>query len=127
MPGRTSHPLHADIAALERTALAWERTALGVAALGTLLLKAPQTGALAQAFGVVLLAAGIALILLSPVGYALARRDLVSAERGSGAAEAFGERTVRVRHRAVLGTALALSAAAAAVAVEVLWTSLRGR
>ncbi|GAB3257665.1 hypothetical protein GCM10027425_18840 [Alteromonas gracilis] len=123
MAARTPTPLHADIAALERTALAWERTALGVAAIGTLLVKAPSAGPLAEVFGVVLLAVGIGLILLAPIGYSRTRRDLVAA--GPRDLEVFSDPVARWRHRVILGTVVALSLAASAVAVEVVLDAAR--
>ncbi len=123
MASRSPAPLHADIAALERTALAWERTSLGVAAIGTLLLKAPAAGPLAEVFGVVLLAVGIALILLAPIGYSVTRRDLVAADAAD--VEVFSDRVARWRHRVILGTVSILSLAAAAVAVEVVASAAR--
>lgn len=70
-PGR---PLVHEVAALERTALAWERTAVSLALVGTLLLKVVEGGRFVEAAGLALVAVSIGVVLVVvPVGYRRAR------------------------------------------------------
>lgn len=70
------------IAALERTALAWERTGMGLAALGALLVKLPRLGAPAQAGGIALIAAAVLMVLVVvPVGYHRTRQRVEASDR----------------------------------------------
>lgn len=65
------------VAALERTALAWERTGIGVAATGALLLHVRQESPALIALGSLLIAAAVAMVLfVAPARYRSARRDV---------------------------------------------------
>ncbi len=58
-----------SVAALERTALAWERTAVSLAAVGLLLLKVADGGRVTQAAGLVLVAMAATVVLaVVPLG-----------------------------------------------------------
>jgi uncharacterized membrane protein YidH (DUF202 family) len=109
-------PLVHDVAALERTALAWERTAVSLAAVGAMLLKVVDGGPLVEAAGLVLVAVAIAVVLVVvPVGYRRARAQ-VDAERPGSAFT--GED--RWRPRFLLLTAAVVSLTVVAVAAD-LW------
>jgi uncharacterized membrane protein YidH (DUF202 family) len=72
--------LFADVAALERTALSWERTAVGLAALGAVLLKIGGVGPVVRSVGLLLVAAAVVLVLVViPVGYRRAHAQVVAA------------------------------------------------
>lgn len=76
---RPSPELVANVAALERTALAWERTAISLAVLGTVVFKFPQGGSLVRAGGLLLLATAVVVVgLLVPLGYRRARDQLLT-------------------------------------------------
>lgn len=72
--GRAGRPLRHGIAALERTALAWERTAVSLGAVGLLLVKVVDGGGATRAAGLVLvaMAATVSLVVV-PLGYRRAR------------------------------------------------------
>jgi hypothetical protein len=104
-----------SVAALERTALAWERTAVSLGAVGLLLLKVVDGGRLTQAAGLALVAVAAAVVLVVvPLGYrrARARVDPDAVERP------FVDED-RWRTRALLGTACLVSLVAVAVALDV--------
>ena len=104
-----------SVAALERTALAWERTAVSLGAVGLLLLKVVDGSRLTQAAGLALVAMAAAVVLVAvPLGYrrARARVDPASPE------QPFVDDD-RWRRRALLGTAWAISLVAVAVAVDI--------
>ncbi len=112
---RSGDPLRHAVAALERTALAWERTAVSLGAVGLLLLKVVEGGRATQAAGLVLvaMAASVALVMV-PVGYrrARARVDPEVLERP------FVDQD-RWRRRVLLGTSCAISVVVVVVAVDV--------
>ncbi|MFN8190585.1 MAG: DUF202 domain-containing protein [Nocardioidaceae bacterium] len=65
------------VAALERTALAWERTGFGLASVGALLLHLRAEAPALAALGAVLLAAAVAVVVfLAPARYRAARSDV---------------------------------------------------
>ncbi|MCB0909122.1 MAG: DUF202 domain-containing protein [Nocardioidaceae bacterium] len=65
------------VAALERTALAWERTGFGLASVGALLLHLRGEAPPLAALGAVLLAAAVAVVVfLAPARYRAARSDV---------------------------------------------------
>jgi uncharacterized membrane protein YidH (DUF202 family) len=104
-----------SVAALERTALAWERTAVSLAAVGLLLLRVVDGGPTTQAAGLGLVAMAVAVVLVVvPLGYrrARARVDPAAPERPF-----VGED--RWRARALLVTACAISLVAVVVAVDI--------
>lgn len=104
-----------SVAALERTALAWERTAVSLGAVGLLLLKVVDGGRLTQAAGLALVATAAAVVLVVvPLGYrrARARVDPESLERP------FVDED-RWRARALVGTAWLVSLVAVAVALDI--------
>lgn len=110
-------PLVHQVAALERTALAWERTALSVAALGTLLVKLPGLGPISRGAGLLLVAFAIGWVLLViPIGYVQGRRMAV-------AGTALPEQD-RLRARVIWATAGAVGLAGSAVVVDQLVSSL---
>lgn len=93
----------ANVAALERTALAWERTAISLAVLGTIVFKFPLAGPLARAGGIMLLAVAVVVVgLLVPIGYRRARDQVMS-----------GGPQVRLQGRDAVVRAVLLSTAAA--------------
>ncbi len=109
-------PLVHDVAALERTALAWERTAVSLAAVGTLLLKAVDGGRALDAAGLLLVGLAVVVVLvLVPVGYQRARARVDHDAPGSPFT-----RPDRGRSAVLLGTAVAVSLTVVAVAVD-LW------
>lgn len=69
------------VAALERTALAWERTGIGVGAVGALLLHVGKQSVLELLLGILLLlmAAGIVLVI-APARYRAARADVLASD-----------------------------------------------
>lgn len=104
-----------SVAALERTALAWERTAVSLGAVGLLLLKVVDGGRLTQAAGLALVAMAAAVVLaVVPLGYrrARARVDPSALERPFVDDD-------RWRTRALLGTACAVSLVAVVVALDI--------
>lgn len=77
--GGSGHDLFAGVAALERTALAWERTAISLAALGTVVFKIPQAGTLLRAGALAMIATAVVLVLVVvPLGYHRARAQVVA-------------------------------------------------
>lgn len=65
-----ARPLRHSVAALERTALAWERTAVSLGAVGLLLVKVVDGGGATQAAGLVLVALAATITLaMVPLGY----------------------------------------------------------
>lgn len=65
------------VAALERTALAWERTGIGVASVGALLLHQRHESPSMIALGASMLATAAAIVLvLAPARYRAARKDV---------------------------------------------------
>lgn len=116
LPRRPSAPLVHEVAALERTALAWERTAISLAAVGLLLVKLVDVGLPTETGGVVLVGLAIAVVLVVvPVGYRRAR-GRVEPQR----LDAPFTVVDRWRPRMLLVTALAVSATALAVGADVL-------
>lgn len=92
----------ADVAALERTALAWERTAISLAVLGTVVFKFPEAGHLARAGGMLLIATAVVVVgLLVPLGYRRARDQVLT-----------GGPTVRLQGRDSVVQAVLFSTAA---------------
>lgn len=111
-------PLAHQVAALERTALSWERTAFSLAAVGALLLKVIEGGRALQAAGVLLVGLAVVIVLvLVPLGYRRARLR-VDPDRPPAP---FTDPD-RWRARVLLGTALAVSLTVAAVSVD-LWVT----
>ena len=111
-------PLRHAVAALERTALAWERTAGSLGAVGLLLLKVVDGGRATQVAGLVLFAMAASVVLVMvPWGYrrARARVDPDAVERP------FVEDD-RWRPRVLLVTSGVISIVAVVVAVDV-WLS----
>lgn len=119
MPGRS--PLADDdlvhrVAALERTALAWERTAFGLAALGALLAKLGVGGPVVRATGLALVATAFGLVGVAvPVGY---RRARARVDRADPARPFVVDDPWRPRIIAV--TAISLSLTVLVVAAELL-------
>jgi uncharacterized membrane protein YidH (DUF202 family) len=111
-----SPPLPHAVAALERTSLAWERTAFSLAAVGALLLKVAGEGSVVRAGGVLLVAAALVVVLVMvPVGY---RRALARVDPDDQAAPFTEEDPWR--GRALLGTAVVVALTVAAVGAELL-------
>lgn len=111
-------PLRHAVAALERTALAWERTAVSLGAVGLLLLKVVDGGRATEAAGLVLVAMAASVVLVMvPLGYrrARARVDPDVLERPFVAHD-------RWRPRVLLVTSCAISIIAVVVAADV-WLS----
>lgn len=105
-----------QVAALERTALAWERTAFSIAALGAILLKVVDGGVLTVLTGLALLAAAAVVVLVVvPFGYRRARAR-VDPEAPGGAFLAED----RWRSVGLAATALLVSLTGVAVVVD-LW------
>ncbi len=120
-PERSGAPLVHDVAALERTALAWERTAVSLAAVGLLLLKVLDGGWALQASGVLLVAVAVLVVLvLVPLGYRRARSRV-----DPGDPTAPFTTTDRWRSWTLLGTALCVSVTVVAVAVDMWLTGAR--
>ena len=70
-----------QVAALERTALSWERTGIGVAAAGALLLHLRDESTGLLVLGGVLILTAIAIVLvLAPLRYRAARDDVLASE-----------------------------------------------
>ena len=106
--------LVARVAALERTALAWERTAISLAALGTVVFKVQQAGALVQGGGVVMVAGAVVLVLVVvPLGYRRARTQVLA---GGPSVRLQGDD--RMVGAVLLGTACVVSLAALFAGVE---------
>lgn len=117
-PGAT--PLVHDVAALERTALAWERTAVSLAAVGLLLLKVVEGGLALQASGLLLVCLAVLIVLvLVPWGYHRARSRVDSRDP----AGAF-TRPDRWRSWTLLGTAVVVSATVLAVSADIWWSGV---
>ncbi len=109
-------PLAHAVAALERTALAWERTAFSLAAVGTLLLKVVRGGRVTEASGLLMIGAAVLIVLVMvPYGYHRARTR-VDPDRP---AEAF-ESPDRWRPVVLGATAVLVSLTAVAVTAD-LW------
>ncbi len=69
------------VAALERTALSWERTGIGVAAAGALLLHLRDESVGFLVLGCVLILTALAIVLvLAPLRYHAARDDVLTSE-----------------------------------------------
>ncbi len=69
------------VAALERTALSWERTGIGVAAAGALLLHLREESLGFLVLGSVLILAALAIVLvLAPLRYHAAREDVIASD-----------------------------------------------
>lgn len=69
------------VAALERTALSWERTGIGVAAAGALLLHLREESlGLLVLGGVLILTALVIVLVLAPLRYHAARTDVLASE-----------------------------------------------
>ncbi len=112
---RRSQPLVHDVAALERTALAWERTAVSLGAVGLLLAKVVEGGWPLVASGVLLLAVAVVIVLVVvPLGYRRARARVDPTE--PSAPFATGDRW---RPRVLLGTAMCVSVTVVAVAADI--------
>jgi uncharacterized membrane protein YidH (DUF202 family) len=108
-------PLRHAVAALERTALAWERTAVSLGAVGLLMVKVVDGGRATQAAGLVLVAMAASVVLVMvPLGYrrAQARVDPDVPERPFVAHD-------RWRPRVLLVTACAISIITIVVAADV--------
>lgn len=115
---RSGRPLRHEVAALERTALAWERTAMSLGAVGLLLVKVVDGGRATQAAGLALVAMAALVVLVMvmvPWGYQRA-----CARVGPGAPEQPFAQEDRWRPRMLLASACAISCVAVTVAVD-LW------
>lgn len=111
-------PLVHDVAALERTALAWERTGFSLAAVGLLLVKVVPGGRVLQGSGLVLVGVAVLVVLvLVPWGYGRARVRVDPDEPAGAFAGADPWRSATL-----LTTALAVSGTAVGVAVD-LWVT----
>lgn len=107
--------LRHTVAALERTALAWDRTAVSLAAIGLLLIKVVDGGPATQAAGLVLMALVAAMVLvIVPLGYRRAR-----ARVKPGAPEQSFVHDDKWRARVLLASSFAISAVAVVVAVDI--------
>ncbi len=107
-----------QVAALERTALSWQRTAFSLGAVGALLLKVVEGGRALQAAGVALVGLAIVIVLvLVPLGYRRTRLR-VDPDRPPASFTA----PDRWRAPVLLGTAVAVSLTVLAVAVD-LWVT----
>lgn len=113
---RPTPELVANVAALERTALAWERTAISLAVLGAVVFKFPQGGALVRSSGLLLLATAIIVVgLLVPLGYRRARDQVLA-----GGPEVRLQGRDAVVRGVLFSTAAVVSVVAAAGVVEAL-------
>lgn len=113
--GRAGAPLVHEVAALERTALAWERTAVSLGAVGLLLLKVVDGGWAMEASGILLVAvAGLIVLVVVPLGYRRARSRVDPA-----APAAPFTVTDRWRAASLLATALCVSVTVVAVAADI--------
>ena len=111
----SGQPLRHAVAALERTALAWERTAVSLGAVGLLLLKVVDGGRATEAAGLLLVAMAASVVLVMvPLGYrrARARVDPDVLERS------FVDQD-RWRQRVLLVTSCAVSTIVVVVVVDV--------
>jgi len=116
---RGEAPLAHGVAALERTALAWERTAVSLGAVGLLLVKVVEGGwPLRLAGGVRLVGCAAIVLVVVPWGYQRARARIDPAQPG---APFTGHDPTRVL--AVALTAAAVSLTVVAVAVELWWVA----
>lgn len=114
----SGQPLRHTVAALERTALAWERTAVSLGAVGLLLLKVVDGGRATEAAGLVLVAMAASVVLVMvPLGYlrARARVDPATPEQPF-------IREDRWRPRALLASSCAISVVAVVVAMDLWWS-----
>ena len=119
-----SEPLVHDIAALERTALAWERTGFSLAGLGALLLKVTPAWSVGTAAGLLLVAASVGLVcVLGPLGYRRARSRVVAAASSGGSVSSAGLEDP-ARRWVMLVTTLVVTVAGAAVSVELVSRAL---
>jgi putative membrane protein len=115
-PRKRRGPLVHDVAALERTALAWERTAISLGAVGTLLLKLVRGGGLAEAAGIALVgSAALIVLVMVPAGYRRARERVDADNPG----QAFAAQD-RWRHVALGATAALVSLTVLAVSLDLL-------
>ncbi len=113
---RGAAPLLHSVAALERTALSWERTALALGAVGLLLLKLVDGGWATRGAGALLLVvAGLSVLVAGPLRYWRARARLEAA--GSFDAFVALDRWLRAL---VLVTAGSISITVVALALD-LW------
>ena len=111
-------PLLHDIAALERTSLAWERTGFSLAGLGTLLLKVTPAWSVGTAAGLALVASAVAIVgVLGPLGYRRAQAR-VAAAAAAGVPLSSVPIEDPARRWVMLVTALVVTVAGAAVSVE---------
>lgn len=109
-------PVAHEVAALERTALSWERTAFSLAAVGALLLKVVEGGRPLRAAGILLVGLAVLIVLvLVPLGYRRARTRVDPTVPPSPFTE-----PDRLRSAVLLVTAMAVSATVLAVAAD-LW------
>lgn len=112
----SGRPLRHEVAALERTALAWERTAMSLGAVGLLLVKVVDGGRATQAAGLALVAmAALVVLVMVPLGYLRAH-----ARVDPGAPEQPFIQEDRWRPRVLLASSCAISFVAVVVAVD-LW------
>lgn len=103
------------VAALERTALAWERTAMSLGAVGLLLVKVVDGGRATEAAGLVLVAlAATVVLVMVPLGYLRAR-----ARVHPGTPEQPFVHEDRWRPRVLLASSCAISFVAVVVAVDI--------
>ena len=103
-----------SVASLERTALAWERTAVSLGAVGLLLVKFADGRRPTQAAGLTLVAMAAAVVLVVvPLGYRRARARVDPTVPGQPFVV-----DDRWRSRALLGTACVVSLVAIAVAAD---------
>lgn len=112
LPADGDQPIPAaEVAALERTDLAWERTGIGVAAIGALLLHtgADPTAVRAATGGVLLAVAALMTLVVAPARY---RRARISAATG----------TTPVQPALIAATAATVVAVCLVVAAEDLLT-----
>lgn len=116
-PGDSAdQPLRHAVAALERTALAWERTAISLGAVGLLLVKVVDGGRATQAAGLVLVAmASTVALVMVPWGYVRARARVAPGAPGQPFAH-----EDRWRPRVLLASSCAISVIAMVVAAD-LW------
>lgn len=118
---RDALPLVHDVAALERTALAWERTAVSLGAVGLLLLKVVDGGWALEASGILLVAvAGLIVLVVVPLGYRRARSRVDPTDPAAPFVTVDRWRSV-----ALLATALSVSVTVVAVAADIWLTGAR--
>lgn len=108
-------PLRHSVAALERTALAWERMAVSLGAVGLLMVKVVDGGRATQAAGLVLVAMAASVVLVMvPLGYRRARDRVDPA-----VPEQPFVHEDRWRPRVMLATSCAISLVTVVVAVDI--------